>query len=173
MKNKILLFFMALTLVFGGYDIACAQSTPAKTQAVKTTPAKAPSSATKAQNTNYISVAPLDVVKNPSAYLNKNVKMKAVFDKFSTLGLDYKPAMKSSADYIGYLIRRDDVTDHVIPLSEMKLFIKRDAAQKFIDLESGDIIEIEGKVFSCALGDPWIETVKLTVLEKKAKKDKK
>ena len=32
------------------------------------------------------------------------------FDKFSTLGLDYKPAFKSSEEYISFLIKRDDTT---------------------------------------------------------------
>ena len=160
MKNKILVLFAAMMLFFGGYDVVNAQNAPN-------------TSVQKTQSVTYISVTPLEVVKNPCAYLNKDITMKAVFDKFSTLGLDYKPAMKSSSDYIGFLIRRDDVTDHVIPLSEMKLFLKRSVAQKFIDLESGDIIKIEGRVFSNALGDPWIETTNLTVLEKKAKKEKK
>ena len=71
-----------------------------------------------------ISVRPLDVVNSPKLYLNKTIKMNAKFDKFSTLGLDYKPAFKSSEDYISFLIKRDD-TNYDIPLSEMKLFLKR------------------------------------------------
>ena len=59
----------------------------------------------------------------------------------------------------------------------MKLFLKRDYAESFIDLDTGDRIEITGKVFSNALGDPWIDVNKIVVL-KKAKaeentKDKK
>ena len=73
---------------------------------------------------NTLQASSLDVVKNPQKYLNKTITMKATFDKFSTLGLDYKPAMRSSENYIGILIKRDDVTDHTIPLSEMKLFLK-------------------------------------------------
>ncbi len=56
--------------------------------------------------------------------------MNATFDKFSTLGLDYKPALRENANYIGFLIQRDDVVDHDVPLSEMKLFLKRDYAEK-------------------------------------------
>ena len=74
--------------------------------------------------TEYISVTPLQVVNYPKMYLNKSVVMKAKFDKFATLGLDYKPAFRSSDDYISFLIKRDD-TLHDIPLSEMKLFLKR------------------------------------------------
>ena len=35
--------------------------------------------------------------------INKNIKISGKFDKFSTLGLDYEPAMKSSEKYIGFL----------------------------------------------------------------------
>ncbi len=115
----------------------------------------------------YIQVKPLDVVAYPQAYLNQNIEMQAIFDKFSTLGLDYSPALKKSEDYIGILIRRDDITDHVMPLSEMKLFLKRTTAEKFIDLESGDKIKIQGKVFSAAMSDPWIEITELTVISSK------
>ena len=99
--------------------------------------------------------------------------MKATFDKFSTLGLDYKPAMRSSENYIGILIKRDDVVDHTIPLSEMKMFLKRDLAEKNINLEQNDKIEITGKVFSTALGDPWIDVTDIKILNKAVKADKK
>ena len=123
-------------------------------------------------NNSAISTTPLNVVAAPQKYLNKTVTMKATFDKFSTLGLDYKKAMRSSSDYIGFLIQRDDVVDHNVPLSEMKLFIKRDYAEKFIELDTGDKIQITGKVFSNALGDPWIDINKITILQKKANPDK-
>ncbi|HIS74585.1 TPA: hypothetical protein IAA86_06160 [Candidatus Galligastranaerophilus intestinavium] len=125
-----------------------------------------------ADNNSAISTTPLNVVAAPQKYLNKTVTMKATFDKFSTLGLDYKKAMRSSSDYIGFLIQRDDVVDHNVPLSEMKLFIKRDYAEKFIELDTGDKIQITGKVFSNALGDPWIDINKITILQKKANPDK-
>ena len=114
-----------------------------------------------------INTTSLNIVGAPSKYLNKRVKMQATFDKFSTLGLDYKKAMRASSDYIGILIRRDDITDHVMPLPEMKLFLKRKTAEKYIDLESGDKIAIEGTVFSTAMSDPWIEITKLTVISSK------
>ena len=66
-------------------------------------------------------VNPLVVVNNPSIYLNKTIKMNARFDKFSTLGLDYPPAMRDNTEYIGFLMLRDDASFE-IPLSEMKLF---------------------------------------------------
>lgn len=114
----------------------------------------------------FITVKPLDIVANPAQYLNKNIIMNAVFDKFSTLGLDYKPALRENAKYIGFLIQRDDIKDHDVPLSEMKIFLKREYAEKFVDLETGDKIQIKGKVFSAALGDPWIDADELTVTQK-------
>lgn len=112
----------------------------------------------------------IDIVNAPNKYLNKQVIIKAKFDKFSTLGLDYKPAFKTSDDYISFLIKRDD-TKFDIPLSEMKLFIKRETAEKFIDLKTNDEIEIKGTVFSDALGDAWIEVSQLNII-KKAPEDK-
>lgn len=121
---------------------------------------------------NVVTASPLAIVANPTFYLNKTVLMKAKFDKFSTLGLDYKAAFKSSDDYISFLIRRDD-SAHDIPLSEMKLFLKRDIAEKFIDLKTDDEIEIKGKVFSDALGDAWIDVSEMKVIKKapETKKD--
>lgn len=112
-----------------------------------------------------VAATPLSIVDSPKTYLNKTVIMKAKFDKFSTLGLDYKPAFKSSDDYISFLIKRDDTT-HDFPLSEMKLFLKRDLAEKFIDLKTDDEIEIKGKVFSDALGDAWIDVSELKIIKK-------
>ena len=109
--------------------------------------------------------SPQDVVNTPKLYLGKTITMNAKFDKFSTLGLDYKTAYRSSEDYISFLILRDD-TIHEIPLSEMKLFLKREIAEKFVDLGSGDKISITGNVFSDALGDPWIDVTSLRVIEK-------
>lgn len=115
----------------------------------------------------FVVATPLEIVANPQNYLNQNIKMKATFDKFSTLGLDYTPALRKAEDYIGILIRRDDVTDHVMPLPEMKIFLDRKTAEKYIDLESGDKIEIEGKVFSTAMGDAWVDITKLIIISSK------
>ena len=132
-------------------------------------PAKKPAS----QTSNIINTTSLNIVNNPSKYLNKTIKMQATFDKFSTLGLDYKKALRPSTKYIGILIQRDDVMDHDIPLSEMKIFLKKEMAEKHIDLETGDKIEITGKVFSTALNDPWMDVENLTVIKKVKKEDKK
>lgn len=121
--------------------------------------------------TNYVNS--LDVVASPTKYLNKTVTIKGRFDKFSTLGLDYAPAMRSSEEYISFLIQRDDIKDHNIPLSEMKIFIKRTEAEKYIDINAGDEIEFSGKVFSNALGDAWIDAEKFKVINKKSKEETK
>ena len=117
-------------------------------------------------------VKALDVVKCPKNYLNKKIKVKAKFDKFSTLGLDYKPAMRSSEDYITFLIKRDDVVNYVVPLSEMKNFLPRKIAEKYIDLKPGDEIEFVGTVFSDALSDTWVDIETFTVLNEVKKEEK-
>lgn len=126
----------------------------------------APAQATVSQNV----INPLDIVTSPSVYLHKKVTINAKFDKFSTLGLDYKPAYKSSDKYISFLIKRND-TQYDIPLSEMKLFLKRDYAEKFIDLKTDDEVQILGEVFSDALGDAWVDVEKLMVINKAPEKD--
>ncbi|MBS6602835.1 MAG: hypothetical protein KH301_03635 [Brachyspira sp.] len=134
---------------------------PAATHAIATTPAK-----------NYEAVNPVIMVSNPKPYLNKNVKFKARFDKYSTLGLDYKPAFRSSEKFITFLIQRGDVTSHNVPLSELKIFLDRKEAEKHIDLNSGDEIEVAGHVFSNALGDVWMDAEKFIVISTQAKTDK-
>lgn len=114
---------------------------------------------------NTDSISAITIVNSPSSYLNKNVVINAKFDKFSTLGLDYKSAYRSSEEYISFLILRDDV-NYEIPLSEMKLFMKRDLAEKNIELKTNDEIQIVGKVFSDALGDAWIDVESLIIIKK-------
>lgn len=92
--------------------------------------------------------------------------MDGKFDKFSTLGLDYKKAFRDSNTYIGFMIQRDDVKDHDVPLSELKLFLKRDYAEKFVDLNTGDKISMTGVVFSNALGDAWVDITNIQILQK-------
>lgn len=136
-----------------------------------TTPALCEDKTIKAvKDIEYTNVPSLEVVARPNEYLNKDIKIIAIFNKFSTLGLDYKPAFRDSKEYISFLIKRDDVKKHTIPLSELKIFIKRKKAEKLIDLESGDKIEIKGKVFSTALGDTWMDATEVKILEAKKKK---
>lgn len=167
MKNKIKLAILMITL-----SIGIGLSTNAVMQNATKQPAKTQQSITAtppSQQPVYVETKSLDIVANPSKYLNKKVKIIAKFDKFSTLGLDYKPAFKSSDKYIGILIKRDDVVGHTVPLSEMKIFLPRDEAEKYVDLEAGDVIEINGIVFSDALGDAWVDVKKFVVLSSKSK----
>lgn len=130
-----------------------------------------PSTISKSIATNtalqYTTVNALDVVVSPFKFLHRNIKIKAKFDKFSTLGLDYPPALRPSDKYISILIQRPDVQNHNIPLSEMKIFLKKELAEKNINLDSGDEIEFTGRVFSTALGDAWIDVDDLKVITKK------
>lgn len=125
---------------------------------------------TQVQLSSANTVNPLDVVNSPTAYLNKTITMNARFDKFATLGLDYKPAFKSSEEYISFLVKRDD-TAYEIPLSELKLFLKREEAEKHIDLKTDDEISITGVVFSDALGDAWVDVKTLIITKKAPNKD--
>lgn len=157
MKNNLKVFIITLSIVFG-FGI---QSYSQTTQSV------IPLTTQQYATQTYQMAYPLDMVKFPSKYLNKYVTVRARFDKFSTLGLDYNPAKRSSEEYISFLIQRDDVRDHSIPLSEMKIFLKRAEAEKHIDLNAGDEVEFSGKVFSNALGDVWMDADKFVVINKK------
>lgn len=111
-----------------------------------------------------ISVSPLVLVQNPKNYLNKSIQFEATFNSFSSLGLDYKKALRDSKDHVGVLIRRPDVEHHVIPLSELKLFLSRKDSDAVAKLETGDRVRITGKVFSTALEEPWVDITEMTIL---------
>ena len=175
-KINLVLLIAVISVSFGlGTNalVKTSAKTPVKIQKTVQSPLSQKVTAVKASETTvYDEVSSLAVVANPAKYLNKHIKIKAKFDKFSTLGLDYKPAFKSSEKYITFLIKRDDVPNHIIPLSEMKNFLARDIAEKYIELSSGDDIEYCGTVFSNALGDVWINVEKFTVLNQKPKEKK-
>lgn len=134
---------------------------PAATKAIAAAPDK-----------TYNMVNPAVMVNNPKPYLNQDVKFRAKFDKYSTLGLDYKPAFRSSEKFITVLIQRNDITTHNVPLSELKIFLDRKEAEKHIDLNSGDEIEIAGHVFSNALGDVWMDAQEFKIISTQPKKTK-
>ena len=157
MQKKIITFLLMISLI----GTTAVFGAKAKTKSVQ--PQSAP--------ITIQDVKPLDVVACPTKYLNKKIRVKAKFDKFSTLGLDYKPAFKSSEDYITFLIKRDDVINYVVPLSEMKNFLPRKLAEKYIDLKPGDEIEYVGTVFSDALSDTWVDVESFEVT-KEVFKDK-
>lgn len=162
-KIKLALLLIAFSISFGlSTNAIVKNSTPPTASAKKPV-------ITKISEASYEPVSSLDVVAHPSKYLNKHIKIRAKFDKFSALGLDYKPAFRSSEKYITFLIKRDDVKDHTIPLSEMKNFLKREEAEKYIDLKAGDEIEYYGVVFSDALSDAWVDVEKFVVINPKPK----
>ena len=96
----------------------------------------------------YSVVNPADLVKNPTLYLNKKITMTSRFSKYSTLGLDYKPALKNDSA-------------NKIPQSELKMFVSRKVAEKLPDIKEGDKIRVNGQVFSDALGDAWVDVEKI------------
>lgn len=169
-KNKIKLtvFLVTISVSFGLNTNAVVktqtQSSVKSTKAIEKTVVRTPEKVYQPANS-------LDIVLHPTKYLNKRVTIKGKFDKFSTLGLDYKPAYRSSDKYITFLIKRDDVINHTVPLSEMKNFLEREVAEKYIDLKSGDEIQYSGVVFSDALGDAWINVEKFSVLNQKSKEE--
>jgi len=174
MKNKII---MALMLFILGVSIGngfvssrvMAENGQTKSTVVEKTQTTVVNSQLTQKAETIMNVKPLDLIENPDVYLNKKIKVTALFDKFSILGLDYKPALRSSEKYITFLIQRPDVSND-IPLSELKNFLTRDMAEKFIDLNNGDTIEYTGTVFSTALGDVWVDVDSLTILKKKETK---
>lgn len=173
MKKQIYTYILSIVLTFSiigiGTNANISNAAPAKTTVIN--PNKPVVPAANKPEYNYISVKPIVLVDSPKEYLNKRVRITARFDKFSSLGLDYKPAMRSSENYITFLVMRDDV-DHNIPLSELKNFLKREIAEKNITLETGDIIEYKGLVFSNALGDVWLDVEDFKVISAKKKSDK-
>jgi hypothetical protein len=126
---------------------------------------------TPASNLSYSDVAPLSLLKAPTSYLNKGVSFDATFNSFSSLGLDYKKAMRDSKDYVSLIIRRPDVDKHVIPLAELKLFFPRKKAEEaqykeIMQLETGDEIRVQGSVFSAALNEPWVDIQDIKIVKK-------
>ena len=163
--NKIICFLIFLIMVLS-YSFNGIQADAATASVSATKPANV---AVKQSAPSPIIVNPVDVVNNPSKYLNKTIAFNAEFIAYTSLGLDYKPAFRDSSKYIGILIQRSDVKDHIIPLSEMKIFLTRELAEKYVDLDQGDKIKITGIVFSNALGDPWVEIKTFNVLTQKNK----
>jgi len=126
-----------------------------------------------ASNVNYQPVAPLELVKNPALYMEKDVAFEGTFNRFSDMALDYKKAFRDSRDYVSMLILRPDVKDHEIPLSELKLFFPRKKSEDVTNLDSGDVVSIKGHVFSNALGEPWVDIAEIKVTVEKADEEGK
>jgi lysyl-tRNA synthetase class II len=139
--------------------------------ASKLAPAKKPSASTSAKPAAApaqpaIAVTPIALLKNPKSYLNKTVTFEGTFNSFSSLGLDYKKAFRDSKDYVSFLIKRPDVQEGMIPLSELKLIYPRKKSEDVLHLETGDRIQVKGQVFSTALNEPWLDVTEVKVIEK-------
>ena len=101
------------------------------------------------------------LLTNPQEYLGKKVKFRGKFSSFSTLALDYPPALRSSKEYISLCLFRNDTK---IPLGELKLAYPVDDAKEneiIRDLQEDDLIEIYGQPFSAALDEPWVDIISL------------
>ena len=110
------------------------------------------------------------LLENPQDYIDKKIKFRGKFSSFTTLALDYKPAMRSSKDYISICIFR---TDSKIPLSELKLaYPVKEAKEDLVirEMEEGDLLEIYGKVFSSALDEPWVDILQIKKIESSSTK---
>jgi hypothetical protein len=155
-----ILTVLCLTVGIGVSNNAVSQNAPQKTQPTTTSQAA-------------VYAQPLEILNNAQKYLNKPVKIQAKFNRFTTLGLDYPKALRSSENYISFIVQRNDVVDHDVPLSEMKLFMERKLAESFIELDTNDKIKIDGVMFSNALGDVWIDVNKIQIVEKAKKTENK
>ena len=110
------------------------------------------------------------LLEKPQDSLDKKIKFRGKFSSFTTLALDYKPAMRASKDYISICIFR---TDSKIPLSELKLaYPVKEAKENQVirELEEGDLLEIYGQVFSAALDEPWVDILEIKMIESAPKK---
>jgi len=154
-------------------------------QAAPAAPAKATDKAADKKETtkpapepvieNIVNVQPETLVDHPNEYLNKNIRFNAQFYGYNSLAVDYKPAMRSSKQYISFSVLRDHSK---VPLSELKLAMvnpkdeKDELTKLLIKLKEKDEIEVIGKVFNTALDEPWVDVLKLKLI-KAAPDDKK
>lgn len=144
---------------------------PATTKPADKTADKTPEKTTKPAPEpvieNVQSVTVEQLVDKPHDYLNKNVKFVANFFAFSSLALDYKPAMRPAKTHLSFLVLRDGTH---IPLSELKLAMpipkEKDAENTLLaKLKDGDQLELTGKVFAAALDEPWVDVLRLKLLK--------
>lgn len=147
-----------------------AETKTEKTTTEKTETAKTPEPVIE----NVIPVTAEQLIDKPHEYLNKNVKFDSVFHAFSTLALDYKPAMRSSKQYLSFLVLPKN--SHV-PLSELKLAMampkEKDPDNQLLQgLKEGDTLEITGHVFAAALDEPWVDVLKLKKIASAPDKEK-
>lgn len=105
------------------------------------------------------------LLDKPDNYLSKKIKFRGKFSSFTTLALDYEPALRKAKDFISIAIFRPKTK---IPLSELKLaYPVKEAKENQVirELEEGDLIEIHGEVFSTALDEPWVDILSIQKIE--------
>ena len=106
----------------------------------------------------------VDLVSEPSKFLGKKIVLEGEFYSFSTLALDYEPAMRSSKDFIGLVLARPDQTE--IPLVELKIAASlKSFKEKNINLEHGNKLAIKGKVYAVSLGEPWMDVEEISIID--------
>lgn len=104
-----------------------------------------------------------DLISEPQNFLNKKIFIEGDFYAYSTLSLDYEPAMKSAKDYIGIVLSRPDQKE--IPLVELKISALLEKFKKeSISIEHGDRVSIKAKVYAIALGEPWLDIEEIEVV---------
>lgn len=105
-----------------------------------------------------------DLVGNPAKFLGKKILIEGEFYSFSTLALDYEPAMRSSKDFIGIVLARPDHGE--IPLVELKLAAPlKIFKDNSVSVEHGNKVLVKGKVYAVALGEPWIDIEDFSVVK--------
>ncbi|CAN5256324.1 hypothetical protein BH11CYA1_BH11CYA1_01540 [soil metagenome] len=118
---------------------------------------------------NVITVPAETLTEHAGEYLNKNVRFVANFQAYSSLALDYKPAMRPAKTYLSFLVFRNNSK---VPLSELKLAMpipkeddKSPQAKLLSELKEGDQLEVTGKVFATPLDEPWVDVLRLKRLK--------
>jgi len=167
--------FLAVVLLAGGIALLPCQADnhliAAATRAKPTAKAALAKAAPAAGN--FQSINPIELLKDPAPYLNKNITFDGTFNRFTDTGLDYKKAFRDARDYVGMMIYRPDVNNHKIPLSELKMFFPRKKSDDVQELETGDTIRIKGSVFNTALGEPWVDVTEVKIIQKTKDSKKK
>ena len=167
----------ALIIGFSGLAISAppakAPAKPAPAAAKVTEVKQVPKKTPEVIPPGAVTLQATELLKSPDKYLNKPLVFEGTFNRFADIGLDYKKAMRDSKDYVSFFILRPDVSNHTIPMAELKLFFPRKKSDEVMELESGDKIRVIGTEFSSALGMPWVDVDHITILQKTAKSDKR
>jgi hypothetical protein len=111
------------------------------------------------------------IVARPENLIGKEICFSGVFSAFSALALDYPPALRERKKYISLTLFRPKTK---IPLGELKLAMKIEDAQKhelLPKVTEGDTVRIKGKVFSAALGEPWVDVQQIQITKNPNNKD--